>query len=226
MEKKVTVIIPARNEQKTIKYVIDIAMKNSVTDEVIVVNNGSTDNTAKVSIKHGARVVDCSEVGKGNAMAKGIQEAKNDIVVYLDADILNYNESIVDTLALPIINGETDFVKSTFNRVTGGTVTEISVKPLLSILYPDLYKFQEPISGMIACKKSILEKIKFESDYGVDIGIVLDLYNMKVKMQEINIGEILNMSHKRKTTETMSKMSYEIMKTIIKKAKEHKILEQ
>lgn len=221
MEKKVTVIIPARNERKTIKYVIDIAMKNQSTDEVIVVNNNSTDSTAKVAEKHGARVVDCEEVGKGNAMAKGLLEAKNDIVVFLDADILNYNESIVDTLSSPIINGEADFVKSTFDRTTGGTVTKIVVQPLLNILYPDLYKFQEPISGMIACKKSILEKIKFESDYGVDIAIVLDLYNMGVKMKETNIGEILNMSHKSKTTETMAKMSYEIMKAIIKKAKEH-----
>lgn len=221
MEKKVTVIIPARNERKTIKYVIDIAMKNQSTDEVIVVNNNSTDSTAKVAEKHGARVVDCEEVGKGNAMAKGLIEAKNDIVVFLDADILNYNESIVDTLSSPIINGEADFVKSTFDRTTGGTVTKIVVQPLLNILYPDLYKFQEPISGMIACKKSILEKIKFESDYGVDIAIVLDLYNMGVKMKETNIGEILNMSHKNKTTETMAKMSYEIMKAIIKKAKEH-----
>ncbi|MBP3463241.1 MAG: glycosyltransferase [Clostridia bacterium] len=221
MEKKVTVIIPARNERKTIKYVIDIAMKNQSTDEVIVVNNNSTDSTAKVAEKHGARVVDCEEVGKGNAMAKGLLEAKNDIVVFLDADILNYNESIVDTLSSPIINGEADFVKSTFDRTTGGTVTKIVVQPLLNILYPDLYKFQEPISGMIACKKSILEKIKFESDYGVDIAIVLDLYNMGVKMKETNIGEILNMSHKNKTTETMAKMSYEIMKAIIKKAKEH-----
>ena len=49
MEKKVTVIIPARNERKTIKYVIDIAMKNQSTDEVIVVNNNSTDSTAKVA---------------------------------------------------------------------------------------------------------------------------------------------------------------------------------
>ena len=137
------------------------------------------------------------------------------------SDILNYNESIVDTLSSPIINGEADFVKSTFDRTTGGTVTKIVVQPLLNILYPDLYKFQEPISGMIACKKSILEKIKFESDYGVDIAIVLDLYNMGVKMKETNIGEILNMSHKNKTTETMAKMSYEIMKAIIKKAKEH-----
>lgn len=223
MEEKVTVIIPARNERKTIKYVIDIAMKNHSTDEVIVVNNNSTDSTAKVAERHGARVVDCEEVGKGNAMAKGLLEAKNDIVVFLDADILNYNENIVDTLSSPIINGEADFVKSTFDRTTGGTVTKIVVQPLLNVLYPDLYKFQEPISGMIACKKSILEKIKFESDYGVDIAIVLDLYHMGVKMKETNIGEILNMSHKNKTTETMAKMSYEIMKAIIKKSKEHNV---
>lgn len=221
MKKNVTVIIPARNEEKTIKDVIEIAKKDSLTDEILVINNNSTDNTAKIANDFGAKVIDCSEIGKGNAMSKGLHEAKNEIVVFLDADIINYNKNIIQILALPIINEEAEFVKSTFNRITGGKVTQISAIPLLKILYPDLYNFQEPLSGMIACKKSILEKINFESDYGVDIGIVLDLYNMEVLMKEVNIGEILNMSHTVKTMDIMQKMSYEIMKTIIKKAKEH-----
>lgn len=224
MQEKVTVIIPARNEEDTIAAVIKIAKENYLTDEVLVINNNSTDNTVEVSEKCGARVVNCDEIGKGNAMAKGITESKNEIIVFLDADILNYHNDIVQLLAMPIINNEADFVKSTFDRTTGGTVTQIVVKPMLELLYPNLYKFTEPISGMIACKKSILQQLKFESDYGVDIGIVLDLYAMNIKMKEVNIGEILNMSHTGKTLETKQKMSYEIMRTIIKKSKEHNII--
>lgn len=224
MQKRVTVIIPARNEENTISKVIEIAKQSKLTDEIIVVNNNSIDNTSIVSENSGAHVVDCFEIGKGNAMKKGVLSAHNEIIVFLDADILNYCNNIVDILALPIINNETDFVKSTFDRVTGGFVTQIAIKPLLEILYPKLYNFQEPISGMIACKKSILEKLDFEPDYGVDIGIVLDLFNMNIKMKEVNIGEILNMSHNSKTLEFMNKMSYEIMKTIINKSKQNKLL--
>lgn len=215
--KKVSVIIPAHNEEKTISDVIKIAQESELTSEIIVVNNHSTDNTSNISKELGAIVVNCNEIGKGNAMAEGIKYATNEVIVFLDADILNYNSNIVDLLATPILDGNVEFVKSTFDRATGGTVTNVAVKPLLKIFYPDLYDFQEPISGMIACKKSILEKIKFESDYGVDIGIVLDLYKMGTKMIEVNIGQIINMSHEAKTLDTMQKMSYEIMKAIIKR---------
>lgn len=224
MGKKVTVIIPAKNEENTIKDVIELSKKSSLTGEIIVVDNNSTDNTAKISKDCGAKVIFCHEIGKGNAMSKGVKEAQNEIIVFLDADILNYSENIIEILALPIINEETEFVKSTFDRVTGGNVTKIAVKPLLQILYPNLYNFEEPISGMISSKKSILEKLTFEPDYGVDIGILLDLYNMGISMKEVNIGKILNMSHTAKTIDTMQNMSYEILKTIIKKSKEHNIL--
>lgn len=216
---KISVIIPARNEEKSITDVINIAKASPLTDEIIVVNNNSTDNTANIAKDLGVVVVECDSIGKGYAMAEGIKVASNEIIIFLDADILNYNSNIIELLANPIINNEAEFVKSTFDRVKGGTVTNVAVKPLLKILYPNLYEFQEPISGMIACKKYILEKINFDSDYGVDIGIVLDVYEMGIKMIEVNIGEILNMSHEVKTIETMQKMSYEIMKAILKRSK-------
>ena len=218
---KVTVIIPARNEEETIEEVIKIAKNSYLTDEIIVVDNNSTDNTADISKKCGTTVIKCDNIGKGYAMTQGIKYASNDIIIFLDADVLNYKTNIIEILALPVINNEADFVKSTFDRATGGKVTKIAIKPLLKILYPDLYEFQEPISGMIACKKSILEKMNFEVDYGVDIGIVLDAYNMGLKITEVNIGQILNMSHNAKTMEIMEKMSFEVMRTIIKKSKEH-----
>ena len=82
-----------------------------------------------------------------------------------------------------------------------------------------MYPFSEPLSGMIASKKEFLEKIEFEKDYGVDIGIIIDLTKMNAKIEEVNIGKIENMSHLLKTTESMKNMSTQITKTILKKAK-------
>ncbi len=215
---KVTVIIPALNEEKNIGKVIDKIRNSKNLDEIIVVNNASTDNTAEVARQHNAKVVFCENKGKGYAMEKGLQEAKNEIIVFLDADVKNYNENIVDILIEPIITKEVEFVKSTFNRKEGGKVTQLVTKPMLNILYPNMYEFSEPLSGMIASKKSTFEKVQFEKDYGVDIGILLDFVKMNVKIEEVNIGDVENLSHICKTNDRMQKMSTEIMKAILKRS--------
>ena len=214
---KVSVIIPARNEEKTIGQVIDIVKKSKVDHEIIVVNNASIDNTADIAKEKGVRVVNCDKVGKGNAMKVGLESAINEFVVFLDSDIVNYNERIVEILVEPLIKRNVDFVKSAFDRTTGGVVTEVATKPLLELLFPDMPKFSEPLSGMIAGKKSILETLDFEPDYGVDIGILIDVINKNVKVEEVNIGQIINMSHVLKTNETMKNMSIQIMRAILKR---------
>ena len=209
--KKVSVIIPAFNEQRSIKKVIKLVKNNANVDEIIVVDNNSTDDTALLAENEGAKVVFCKEQGKGYAMEKGLHEAKNETVVFIDADINNYSKDVIEKLAEPIINDEADFVKSLFER-TGGRVTELVAKPLLDILFPEIYKFSQPLSGMIAGKKSLLSKIEFEKDYGVDIGILLDMINMNVAIKEIHIGQIKNHSQQWKNLEKMSK---EVMNAII-----------
>ncbi len=215
----ISVIIPAFNEEMNIANAIRIAKKSSRVNDVIVIDNLSTDKTAEIAKENGARVEYCPNKGKGNAMHDGIGFAKNDIIVFLDADVKYDNEDVVDCLANPIINGQADFVKSTFDRITGGVVTEVAVKPLLNLLFPDMYKFSEPISGMIASKKNILEKLEFEKDYGVDIGILIDVISSNYNVCEVNIGKIENMSHRCKNNTTMAKMSTEISRVILKKAK-------
>lgn len=211
--KNVSVIIPAFNEQKCIRKVIRLVKKNENVNEIIVVDNNSTDATAMLAEKEGAKVVFCKDQGKGYAMEKGLQEAKNESIVFIDADINNYSKDVIEKLAEPIVNGEADFVKSLFER-TGGRVTELVAKPLLDILFPEIHKFSQPLSGMIAGKKSLLSKIEFEKDYGVDIGILLDMIQMNVKIQEIHIGKIKNHSQQWKNLE---KMSREVMNAIIKR---------
>lgn len=217
--KAVSVIIPAYNEEKTIGQVIDIVNASNMDCEIIVVNNCCTDKTSEVATKKGAKVVYSQEKGKGYAMEAGLKVATNEIVVFLDADITDYDKSLINLLVAPIFEKNVDFVKSTFERTKGGLVTNIAVKPLLDILFPEMYPFSEPLSGMIASKKSILEKIEFEKDYGVDIGIILDITNLKLTMAEVNIGKIENMSHVLKTTESMQNMSTQVMRAILKRAK-------
>ena len=213
----ISVIIPAFNEEANIANSIAVAKKCSLVNEILVINNLSTDKTERIALENGARVERCNCQGKGYAMEDGIKYAKNEVIVFLDADVKYEHQNIVEELARPIIENKADFVKSAFDRTVGGTVTEIVVKPLLNIIYPNMYKFTEPISGMIASRKSILQELTLEKDYGVDIGILLDVINKGYRVTELNIGKIINTSHDHKNNETMSKMSTEIIRAILKR---------
>ena len=213
----ISVIIPAFNEEANIANSIAVAKKCSLVNEILVINNLSTDKTEQIALENGARVERCYCQGKGYAMEDGIKYAKNDVIVFLDADVKYEHQNIVEELARPIIENKADFVKSAFDRTVGGTVTEIVVKPLLNLIYPNMYKFTEPISGMIASRKSILQELTLEKDYGVDIGILLDVINKGYRVTELNIGKIINTSHDHKNNETMSKMSTEIIRAILKR---------
>jgi glycosyltransferase involved in cell wall biosynthesis len=211
MNKKVSVIIPAYNEEKTIRKVITVLQKEKdIIDEIVVIDNASSDKTSSRALSKGVNVYKCEKKGKGYAMETGIMHAKNEILVFLDADINNYAGNLVHKLTAPILNDEADFVKSEFSR-NGGRVTTLVVKPLLSILFPDMYKFAQPLSGMIAGKKSDFEKIKLEKDYGVDIGILLDMIQNGARVKEVHIGKINNDSQSWEKLEDMSKeVIYEI----------------
>jgi phosphoserine phosphatase SerB len=113
------------------------------------------------------------------------------------------------------LRGEADFVKSFFSR-QAGRVTELVAKPLLSILYPSFPNFQQPLSGMIAGRKSLLIKCEFEEGYGVDIGILIDMYNLGSRIEEVSIGNIEN---RMQPLEQLGKMSREVARTIMKKSK-------
>lgn len=213
----ITVVIPARNEERTITKVIELVKLNKKVNQIIVVDNNSTDNTAKLAKTEGVEVIECKEQGKGYAMENGIKCSKNNIIVFIDADVNFENTNIVSDLTEPIIEGKSDFVKSTFDRKAGGVVTEVVVKPLLDLLYPDMYKFSEPISGMIATKKDVFDEIELEKNYGVDVGLLIDIIEKRYRVSEVNIGKIENMSHINKNNDTMSKMSKEIIEAILKR---------
>lgn len=209
-----TVIIPALNEEKTIESVVKFSFQHPLVNEVIVVDDTSEDNTAVVAKAAGARVVTSNTRGKGISMKDGVRESTNDILIFLDADIDPYPGETITLLSNPLLSDEADFVKGSFAR-NAGRVTELVAKPLLKIFFPGIAHFTQPLSGMIAGKKSFFSQINFFNDYGVDIGILLDMYLMQARIKEVNIGYIEN---KSKPWEALGKMSSEVSKAIIAKA--------
>ncbi|MGN1297339.1 MAG: glycosyltransferase [Clostridia bacterium] len=214
MDQKVSVIIPAFNEELNIANIIRLSKNCKYVDEVLVINNLSTDNTKLRAKEQGARVVDCNIQGKGYAMQTGIENAQNDIIVFLDADIPDYPNDVILRLVSPIIEKDVDFVKASFDR-EGGRITELVAKPLLKLLFPDMQKYSQPLSGMIAGKKEIFEKLELEKDYGVDIGILLDISKNKAIIQEAYLGKIKNIS---KDWKSLDKMATDVMKAMLKRA--------
>lgn len=209
----ISVIIPAYNEEENIKTVIDICKANKKVTEIIVVNNLSTDKTEEIAQKEGAKVIFCNKQGKGYAMEAGIEQAQNECIVFLDGDISDYSDDVIYKLTEPILERNVDFVKATFDR-EGGRVTELVAKPLLKLLFPDLQKYSQPLSGMVAGKKSVFQKIELEKDYGVDIGILLDMVKLNVNIEEVKIGKIKNVC---KSWKALEKMSTEVMRAILKR---------
>lgn len=211
----ITVIIPALNEEKTIGHVVQQSARATNVTEVLVVDDKSLDNTVQEARKAGATVITSTKLGKGASMKDGILVAKNNIIAFLDADIITYPDDVIELLTMPLINDEADFVKSYFNR-QAGRVTELVAKPLLSILYPSFPNFQQPLSGMIAGKKDYFLQCEFEEGYGVDIGILIDMYRLNARIKEVSIGSIEN---RMQPLEQLGKMSREVAKTIMKKSK-------
>lgn len=210
----ISVIIPALNEEKTIAHVVRLAAASPGVTEVIVVDDKSLDNTVSEARRAGAVVMTSTRLGKGASMKDGMLYASGSILVYLDADITTYPNNIVELLTGPILSGDAGFCKSYFSR-QAGRVTELVAKPLLSILYPDFPSFFQPLSGMIAGKKELFEKIEFEEGYGVDIGILIDMFRLGAVIREVSIGHIENVMH---PLEELGRMSKEVAAVLLKKA--------
>lgn len=214
---KVSVIIPAYNEEDTVAKVVGVVKKVSFVDEIIVVNDGSTDNTEAEAINAGARVI-THEVnkGKGEALNTGYREAECDIIAFIDADIYNLTSAKVEAMIKPILEGKTDITKTKFSRASG-RVTELTAKPLLNFFFPEI-SFEQPLSGQFAAKKEILKKINFESDYGVDVGIVIDADVLGISIMEVDIGAI---EHDMSPLSDLNLMANEVVRTIIGRANKY-----
>ena len=112
----VAAVIPAHNERPTIGEVVTVARAASLVDEVLVVDNRSSDGTAAAAAAAGARVVSCDQKGKGEAMRAGVSTTSAEVIVFLDGDLLHLGPSHVDRLVAPVLDGSAGMTLGLFDR--------------------------------------------------------------------------------------------------------------
>lgn len=213
----VTAIIPTLNEEKRIGQIIDFLKKQTMISEIIVIDDGSTDATFTIAQEAGAKVFLSSMLGKGASMADGLGRAQNDNILFLDGDIYGFADDLVDRMMSPILNNEADFVKGKFRR-TAGRVTSLTAKPLLKTFFPELAGIEQPLGGIVSGHKSFFEKVSFENDYGVDIGLLIDIFQFGARIVEADIGFI---EHDHQNLSALSNMSLQIVRAILDRASKY-----
>lgn len=195
----VSVCLPARDEALTVGPIVECVRRRLVdesglVDEVLVLDDHSVDATARVAAEAGARVVAVDDVlpelgpgdGKGEALYKSVAAADGDLIVWCDADIVEFEPHFVIGLLGPLITGsDVDFVKGFYDRPLegsahgGGRVTELMARPVIASLFPHLASIVQPLSGEYAGRRSLLERLPFVQGYGVDLGLLIDIAELK-----------------------------------------------
>ncbi|MBP7113925.1 MAG: HAD-IB family phosphatase [Candidatus Peribacteraceae bacterium] len=208
---KLTCILPAFNEEKTISRVLRVLKKVQEIDELLVVDDGSTDQTGAVARTNGARVLRHQKnSGKGAAIKTGASHAKNNLLLFIDADLQSLNAAKVRKLALPLLQNSADFVKASYTNPSG-RVTKLVAKPLLKIVHPFL-KLEQPLSGEFGFNRKKIDMDKIEDGWGVDIQLVFQAARKNLRIQEVFIGRKV---HKHQSVESLSIMSEQVMRTIL-----------
>jgi hypothetical protein len=125
-----------------------------------------------------------------------------------------------------LMNPDLYFVKGFYRRplrigkklqaTGGGRVTELAARPLFNLFYPELSGIIQPLSGEYAGRRSVLERATFFSGYGVETGLLIDIYE-NYGLGAIAQVDLLERIHKNQSLEALSKMSFAIIQTVIRK---------
>jgi glucosyl-3-phosphoglycerate synthase len=233
---KISLCIPTLNEEKTIgKEVLilrsELMERYPLIDEFAVIDSGSQDKTLEVAGNYGADIYLASDIlpevgdkrGKGENLWKAIHQLKGDIICYVDADISNIHPRFVYGLVAPLIKrDEVHYVKAFYDRPLnyssglrssgGGRVTEILIRPLFSLFFPELTNVIQPLSGEYAARREVLETIPFPIGYGVETSHLLDLYE-KFGLDAFAQTDLDRRVHRNQTTNALGKMSFGILQT-------------
>jgi glucosyl-3-phosphoglycerate synthase len=193
----VSVVLPALDEEQTVGQVVGTVrpLLGSLVDELVVMDSGSTDRTAAVAAAAGARVVRREDVvpeleplpGKGEVLWRSLAATTGDLVVFLDADLVDPDPAFVPSLLGPLLTAPgVHLVKGFYRRplrletsdvgTGGGRVTELLARPLLSALRPELSGLVQPLGGEYAATRQFMESVSFAAGYGVEIGLLLDAH--------------------------------------------------
>jgi glucosyl-3-phosphoglycerate synthase len=239
--KRISVGIPTLNEEETIGTEVCVIREAlmerfPLIDEIAVIDSGSTDATESAALRAGARFYPAATIlpqygdnrGKGENLWKSLEVLEGDIIVWLDADIKNIAPKFVYGLVGPLLMTEgISYVKGFYNRPLrdrdglrhggGGRVSEILMRPLLSLYFPELAYIMQPLSGEYAGKRSLLETLSFSIGYGVEIGLLLELYN-RIGLAGMAQVDLDMRIHRNRSLHELGQMAFAILQTFFRYA--------
>ncbi|MDR0448267.1 MAG: glucosyl-3-phosphoglycerate synthase [Treponema sp.] len=241
---KISLAFPTLNEEATIGKEIliirtELMDRYPLLDEIAVIDSSSKDNTCKVAEQFGAKVFTSKRIlskygsfkGKGENLWKSLYVLEGDIIVWVDADISNISPKFVYALLGPLLeNDRISYVKAFYERplrstkgITssgGGRVTEILVRPLFSLFFPELARFIQPLSGEYAGRRKLLERLPFSVGYGVELGLLIDILEMD-GIEALAQVDLDMRIHRNQSTEALGRMSYGILQTFFERAEKY-----
>lgn len=236
----VSLALPALNEEETVGGVITMIKtalmdEAPLLDEIVLIDSDSTDRTCDIAAELGIPVYIHQQTlpqygarhGKGEALWKSLYVTRGDIVLWIDTDITNIHPRFVYGLLGPmLLSPRISFVKGFYRRPLkvgskmqaggGGRVTELAARPLLNLFYPELSGVVQPLSGEYGGRRAALEQLPFCSGYGVEIGLLIGMFE-KFGLSAIAQVDLLERIHRNQLLEPLSKMSFAIIQTVIRK---------
>ncbi|MEP7054616.1 MAG: glucosyl-3-phosphoglycerate synthase [Actinomycetota bacterium] len=234
----ISVVLPALNEERTIGPIIrtlrrELMDRIPLIDELVVIDPGSIDATAKIAAEAGARVVSEADLlpelgrvaGKGEALWKSLYATTGDIVCWLDADIEDFRCEFVTGLVGPLLTDPAlAYVKGFYERplsvsrglqmTGGGRVTELVARPLLNTYWPALAGFVQPLSGEYAGRRAVLEQVPFVSGYGVELGLLIDLLDL-VGLDAMAQVDLERRVHAHQDHAALGRMAFTLQQTAL-----------
>jgi len=245
---KISLAFPTLDEEATVGEEIEIIKEilyddHPLLDEIVVIDSGSSDRTLEVARQAGAKVYEASKIlpqlghyqGKGENLWKSLYILQGDIIVWLDADIKNIHPKFVYGLVGPLLKYDRLlFVKAYYQRPIhligeeheygGGRVTEILVRPLFSLFFPELAQLYQPCSGECAARRELLETLPFAAGYGVETGMLIDVYRGfgPEVMAQTNLDLRI---HRNQPASALGKMGFEILHAFLKRVEGMGIVE-
>ncbi len=246
---RISLCIPTLNEEKTIgkETVIfrsELMERYPLIDEFAVIDSGSKDKTLEVAASFGADTYSAKDIlpeagnrpGKGENLWKAIYQLKGDIIVYVDADIKNIHPRFVYGIVAPLlIKPSIKYCKAFYDRpITyssgirasgGGRVTEILIRPLFSLFFPELASLIQPLSGEFAVRREVLEKIPFPIGYGVETAHILDVYR-EWGLEAFGQCDLDQRVHRNQSTNALGKMSFGILQTFLNRLKRYGMVDK
>ncbi len=226
--RSVTLCFPCRDESATIGALVTSARRHLVdeiglVDELIVLDDRSTDETDIVATSAGATVIHIDDIhnvhgvghGKGNALWASLIASTGDLVVWCDGDVTSFTPDWVMRLLAPLVSDDdVKLVKASYDRPAtaggGGRTTELVARPLLSLFAPGLATLAQPLSGEFAGRREVLEAIPFVEGWGVEIAMLIDIAAEfgAASISQVDLGQRL---HRHRSLHALSVQAAEVM---------------